>query len=364
MNKNKTRWTIIGGGNGGQSLAGHLSLMGFPVRLYDIFPETVAAISDQGGIYVKGAVDGFGKLELATTDLAKALDGAEVVMVVAPATAHKAIAGNCAPLLADGQIVILHPGATCGALEFRQVLDEKGCTAEVTLAETNTLIYACRSPKPGHANILGIKQDLVLASIPAKENAKVVGIFQEAFPQVIAGKNVLQPSLGNANAIVHPGPSLLNTSLIESKHEWSYYYDGITPSIGAFVEKLDLERLALAQAYGIDMLSILDWYRIAYGVDKPTLTEAVRSNPAYDGIAGQKSLKTRYITEDIPTGLVPMIELGRLIGVPTPRMELVAKLGEYLLEEDFFTTGRTLKNLGLEGMSAKDFQQYLETGNR
>jgi opine dehydrogenase len=68
--------------------------------------------------------------------------------------------------------------------------------------------------------------------------------------------------------------------------------------------------------------------------------------------------------EDIPTGLVPMIELGRLIGVPTPRMELVAKLGEYLLEEDFFSTGRTLKNLGLEGMSAKDFQQYLETGNR
>jgi hypothetical protein len=45
-------------------------------------------------------------------------------------------------------------------------------------------------------------------------------------------------------------------------------------------------------------------------------------------------------------------------------MELVAKLGEYLLEEDFFATGRTLKNLGLEGMSAKDFQQYLETGNR
>ena len=195
MNKNKTRWTIIGGGNGGQSLAGHLSLMGFPVRLYDICPETVAAISDQGGIYVKGAVDGFGKLELATTDLAKALDGAEVVMVVAPATAHKAIAGNCAPLLADGQIVILHPGATCGSLEFRQVLDENGCTAEVTLAETNTLIYACRSPKPGHANILGIKKDLVLASIPAKDNAKVVRIFQEAFRRSLPARTYFSQAL-------------------------------------------------------------------------------------------------------------------------------------------------------------------------
>lgn len=364
MNKRTTRWTIIGGGNGGQSLAGHLSLMGFPVRLFDIFPETIAAISDQGGIHINGAVEGFGKLELATTDLAAAVDGADVVMVVAPATAHKTIAENCAPVLADGQIVILHPGATCGSLEFRQVLDEQGCTAQVTIAETNTLIYACRSPKPGHANILGIKKDLVLASMPSKENTKVVGIFKEAFPQVIAGKNVLQPSLGNANAIVHPGPSLLNTSLIESKHEWSYYYDGITPTIGAFVEKLDLERLALARAYRIDMVPILEWYKIAYGVDKPTLTEAVRSNPAYDGIAGQKNMRTRYVLEDIPTGLVPMIELGRLSGVPTPRMEVVAKLGEYLLEEDFFATGRTLKNLGLEGMSVEDFEKYLETGNR
>ena len=361
---NKTRWAIIGGGNGGQSLAGHLSIMGFPVRLYDIFEETVAAISEQGGIHVEGAVEGFGKLEFATTDLGKALDGADVVMIVAPATAHRTIAENCAPVLADGQIVILHPGATCGSLEFRQVLDSKGCTAKLTLAETNTLIYACRSPKPGYANILGIKDDLVLASMPARDNATVVNIFREAFPQVIAGKNVMQPSLGNANAVVHPGPSLLNTSLIESKHEWSYYYDGITPSIGAFVEKLDLERIALAKAFGIEMIPIREWYKIAYGIDKPTLTEAVRSNPAYDGIAGQKSLKTRYVLEDIPTGLVPMIELGRLKGVPTPRMELVAKLGEYLLEMDFFATGRTLKNLGLEGMSVEDFQNYIETGRR
>jgi opine dehydrogenase len=359
-----TKWTIIGGGNGGQSLAGHLSIMGFAVRLYDIFEETVEAISEQGGIHVEGAVQGFGKLELATTDLAQAVDGADIVMVVAPATAHKAIAEACAPVLTDGQIVILHPGATCGSLEFKSVLAARGCSAQVTLAETNTLIYACRSPKPGHAKIIGIKQDLIVAALPARDTEKVAELFREAFPQVIAGKNVLQPSLGNANAVVHPAPSLLNTSLIESKHEWSYYYDGITPSIGAFVEKLDAERMALANAFGVDLLPILKWYKVAYGIDKPTLSEAVRSNPAYDGIAGQKDLRTRYILEDIPTGLVPMIELGRLSGVPTPRMEVIARLGEYLVEEDFFATGRTLKNLGLEDMSRSDLMNYIETGNR
>ncbi len=362
--KTQTRWAIIGGGNGGQSLAGHLAIMGYPVRLYDIFDKTVNAINELGGIHVEGVVHGFGKLEFATTDLAKAVDGADVVMVVAPATAHRAIAESCVPVLADGQIVILHPGATCGTLEFRQVLDSRGCTARVTIAETNSLIYACRSPKPGHANILGIKEDLVLAAMPVRETSRVVALFKDIFPQIVAGKNIMEPSLGNANAIVHPTPTLLNTSLIESRHEWLYYYEGITPSIGAFVEKLDLERLALASALGIKMLSIRDWYRVAYGVDKPTLSEAVRANPAYAGIVGQKSLRTRYVLEDIPTGLVPMIELGRLHGLAMPRMELMARLGEYLLEEDFFATGRTLSNLGLEGMSPKEFAHYIETGER
>ena len=361
MEKN-TRWAIIGGGNGGQSLAGHLAIMGFSVRIYDIFEQTIEAITEQGGIHVEGKVNGFGTIELATTDLSKAIDGIDVVMIVAPAIAHRTIAENCAPFLVDGQIVILHPGATCGTLEFKHVLESKGCKAKVTLAETNSLIYACRSPKPGYAHILGIKKDLVIAAMPAQDNPIVLEIFKEAFPQIIAGKNVMEPSLGNANAIVHPGPTLLNTSLIESKHEWLYYYEGITPSIGAFIEKLDLERLAIAQALGIEMLSIRKWYKAAYGIDKPTLTEAVRSNPAYEGIVGQKNLKTRYVLEDIPTGLIPMIELGRLHGIATPRMELIAKLGEYLLEEDFYTTGRTLKNLGLAGMSPKDFQHYIETG--
>ena len=359
-----TKWTIVGGGNGGQSLAGHLSIMGFSVRLYDIFEETINAISEQGGIHVEGAVQGFGALEFATTDIAKAVDGADVVMVVAPATAHRAIAEACAPVLADGQVVILHPGATCGTLEFKKVLADHGCSARVTLAETNTLIYACRSPQPGYAKIIGIKQDLVVAALPARDTGKVASLFHEAFPQVVAGKNVLQPSLGNANAIVHPAPSMLNTSLIESAHEWSYYYDGITPSIGAFVEKLDSERMALAKVFEVDLLPILTWYKVAYGIDKPTLSEAVRSNPAYDGIAGQKELRTRYILEDVPTGLVPMIELGKLSGVPTPRQVVVATLGEYLVEEDILGTGRTLKNLALEDMKLADFMNYIETGNR
>jgi len=362
LQKGNQNWAVIGAGNGGQSLAGHLSLMGFSVRLYDIIPDTIRAIQEQGGIKVDGEVKGFGKITLATTNLGEAIDGAEIIVVVAPATAHKAIAGDCASLLVDGQTVFIHPGATCGALEFRKLLDDENCSAEVTIAEANSLLYACRSPRPGHASIFGIKRELAVAALPSSENKKVVKKLKNAFPQIYAGRNVLETSLGNPNAMMHPGPTLLNTSLIESGKDWLYYWDGITPSIGAFVEGLDKERLAVARAFNLDLLSIRDWYKSAYGVDGETLSELVRQNMAYEGVKGQKTLHTRYLLEDIPMGLVPMVSFGKKLGINVTRMETVVNLAEFLLEKDLTATGRTLENLGLAGMSVGEILQYVETG--
>ncbi len=359
-----TVWTIIGGGNGGQSMAGHLALMGYRVRLYDIFEETVDAINAMGGIHVDGVVEGFGEIEFATTDIAKAIKGADVLTVVAPAIHHKDIAENCLPFLQENQVVILHPGATCGALEVKNVLQAGGCKVNVPIAETNSLIYACRCEKPGYASIYGIKQDLKIATLPAKDNARVLEIMQAAFPQVTGAKNVLETSLGNANAIMHPSPTILNTSLIESEHQWRYYWDGITPTIGSFVESIDLERLAVGQAFGVQLESIMDFYRKAYQVEAATLSEAVSKNPAYEKVQGQKNIHTRYLQEDLPTGLVPMIELGKMRGIDVSRMETIARLGDYLLNEDYFNSGRTLNNLGLSEMSPEEFDHFIQTGER
>lgn len=361
MNRENS-WAVIGGGNGGQSLAGHLALMGFGVRLFDIFAETVEAIQSKGGIQVDGAVEGFGPLELATIDLADAVRGADIVMVVTPAVAHRSIAEECAPLLTDGQIVFIHPGATGGALEFRNKLNACGCRADITLAEANSLLYACRSNKPGQASIFGIKQELSVAALPANQNDRVLAALNAAFPQMTPAENVLATSLGNPNAMMHPAPTLLNTSQIESDRKWLYYWDGITPSIGRFVEAMDRERLALAEAFGLRLPSILQFYELAYGVRADTLSDAVKMNMAYEKVDGQKSLRTRYLLEDLPTGLVPMAALGRALGVNVDRMETIIRLGEYILDEDLTTTGRTIEKLGLAGMTVPEISRFLETG--
>jgi opine dehydrogenase len=100
-------------------------------------------------------------------------------------------------------------------------------------------------------------------------------------------------------------------------------------------------------------------------VEGNSLSDVCRKNPAYAKIKGQKELRTRYVLEDIPYGLVPMIELGRMHGLAMDRMDLVARLGQYLLRDDtFISRGRTLKNLGLSSMPADQFARFIETGER
>lgn len=362
--KNPITWSVLGGGNGGQSLSAHLALLGFPVRLYDIFEDTIESIRSRGGIEVSGAVKGFGKIELATTDMAQAVDGADIIMIVAPAVAHREIAVKCAPHLSDGQIIFIQPGSTGGALEFDNVLRDQKCNKSVIVAESNSLLYACRSQQPGITTIFAVKKELMVAALPATATGRVVKLLNSAFPQMYAGSNVMATSLSNPNAMMHPAPTLLNTSLIESDRDWLYYWNGITPSIGAFVEAMDKERLAVAKAFGLEMPSILQWYKQAYGAEAATLSEAVKKNRAYAEVKGQKSLLTRYLLEDIPMGLVPMVSLGKMLGIEVARMETVVKLGELLIGRDLTASGRTLEKLGLAGMTVGQILAFLKNGVR
>jgi opine dehydrogenase len=156
-----TRYTVIGAGHGGKAMAAHLALMGFPVTLYNRTPDHIAAIAARSGIELEsweGGPRGFGHLALVTSEMHEALAAADVVMVVVPSSAHVEIATIAAPYLRDGQIVVLHPGRTCGSIAFAQALAERRCLAEVIVAEAETFIYASRSDGPAQARIFRIKE--------------------------------------------------------------------------------------------------------------------------------------------------------------------------------------------------------------
>lgn len=162
----KEHWAIIGGGNGGQAFAAYLSIEGLDITLYDIFPQTVDAINKQGGIHLDGSAKnfGFGKILFASTDMEKVISNASVILVVLPSIYHNSIAQKIAPLLKDGQIVILNPITPLGTIDFQNTLTKSGCTADIVLAGTNTLLFACRAVQPGHVHVSGQKKDILISA--------------------------------------------------------------------------------------------------------------------------------------------------------------------------------------------------------
>lgn len=353
-------WAIVGGGNGGQSMAGHLGVKGFSVKIFDIDRDVVKKINEKGGIDVSGSVEGFGRVQLATTSIREVIDGSDFIIVVLPSLYHRDIARACAPHLKDGQIVLLHPGSTFGALEFRKTLMEEGCTGDVTIGETNTLLYACRVTETGKAHIFGIKNFLLAAALPARENKRMLKMLNTAFPQFREAKNVIHTSLENLNAMMHPAPTLLNTSKIDSKEDFLYYHEGITPIIGDYIEKMDEERILIGKALDIEIIPMKKWYVDMYDSTGETLSELCKNTIAYRGIKGQKTLMTRYVLEDIPYSLEAMMSLGKMVGIDVDRMETIVKLGRSILGDTLLRDKRTVGALGISEFSKEDLLSYVE----
>lgn len=363
-----TRYTVIGAGNGGKAMAAHLALKGFAVTLYNRTPQNIEAIRMRKGIDLDGpdpALRGFGRLAAVTSDLKTALEHAEIVMVVVPSSAHADLARAAAPYLRDGQIVVLHPGRTLGALEFAKVLRDRGCTADVTVAETETFIYASRSEGPAQARIFRVKEAVPLAALPATRTAAVLQALEPAYPQFIDGVSILHTGLNNMGAIFHPALTILNAGRIEATHgNFQFYIDGVTPAVARVLEVLDRERVTVAAALGIRARTALEWLKLAYNAEGADLNEAIHNQTGYFGIMAPSSLNHRYIYEDVPMSLVPIAALGQHYGVSVRGMDAIIRLACIIHRTDYWRRGRTLDKLGIEQLSVGELTEFVMRGRR
>ena len=353
---------VIGAGNGGQSIAGYLALQGYETSLYDIDVQKMNILKQKGGIELTGRIEGFGKIDCITTDIAEAVKGAEIVMVTTVANAHRAVAKSMAPYVEEHQMIILNPGRTCGALVFNQTLQTEGCTKRYYLGEAQTLVYACRVIENGKVNIIGVKDEVFLAGLPASDTEYILSKINPMYPCFVKADNVLRTSLENIGAMFHPCVCLFNAATIERQDEFWFYRD-MTEQVARFIEKFDQERLAVGKAYGVDLLSVTEWIKFAYkDTEGDTLCERMKNNPAYHDIKAHGTIFTRQLTEDIPTGVLPIMELGKAAGVDVPLLTSMVNTIEALLDMDLHTNGRSLKNLGLEGKSKDEILNFITNG--
>ncbi|MBP7152713.1 MAG: NAD/NADP octopine/nopaline dehydrogenase family protein, partial [Paludibacteraceae bacterium] len=103
-------------------------------------------------------------------------------------------------------------------------------------------------------------------------------------------------------------------------------------------------------------ISARQWFYMAYSTTGETLFEAMRKNPGYKGILAPKTLKMRYIEEDVPFSLVPIASIGKMLGVRTPVIDSLILIASVLNNSDYMHEGRTVKRLGIEGMSLRELR--------
>ncbi len=361
------KYTVIGAGNGGKAMAAHMALMGKEVTLYNRTYANIEVIAERGGIDLDnpGGLDGFGRLAKVTDNMEVALDGADLIMVVVPSSAHHDIAQAMAPYLQDDQIVLLHPGRTCGAIEFDQTLRQSGCTAKPIIAEAETFIFASRSEGPSQARIFRIKESVPLAALPATANQKVLEAVHTVYPQYISGGNVLKTGLNNMGAVFHPTIALLNAGWIETTHgDFQFYIDGVSPSVARLLEAVDRERCTVASSLGIRARTGLEWLAMAYDARGTDLFEAIHNQTGYYGIKAPATLQHRYIFEEVPMSLVPIAALGQRYGVSVRAIDAIIRLACIVHNTDYWRKGRTLDRLGIADLSVEELTRYVETGER
>jgi opine dehydrogenase len=355
---------VLGAGHGGLALAGYLAQQGHDVSLWSRSAERVATVAERGVIdlALPNNVALHAPVARATSDIAAALSGVGVVLVAVPASGHTDVARACARHLRHEQIVLLLPGRTGGGLEFRRVLDEAGCRARIVLGEANTFPFAARCIGPASAVIYGAKTEVLTAALPATLTPRLLAACRPLLPMLRPARSVLHTGFANLGAILHPVITLMNAARIAAGECFDFYCQGVTPAVADKLAAADAERLQVAQSYGVPAFSLRDWIARAYDYHADTLYAAVGANPAYVGIKAPTTLLHRYLLEDVPTGLIPLLKLGQAAELFLPVLTGLVDQARKLLGGARWQHPRTLDVLGLDGLHAEDIHAYVERG--
>lgn len=351
--------TVVGSGNGGLAVAFDFARHGHEVRLVDgpAFPEQVAAVAAAGGIHATGAIEGFAAIAYAGHDAEIAVDGATLVVLVGPAYSTEHQAGLVAPYLAPGQALLVCPASCAGAITAKRALGLALDDETITVGETSTLPYAVRIVAPGTITVFHkLGAGVFVAGLPRSGTDRLLSLVQDVYPGAEAAQSVFQTTLQNGNPVIHPAVTLSNAALIErTGGDFLFYEEGITEAVGRLIEAVDLERLEIAAALGVQVLSEPD-LGVAQGyMREATYATGYSTAPGFLGIGAQPRLDQRYLTEDVGYSLVFLTDLGRRVGVATPTMDALVTTASVVLAQDLRGQGaRTLSTLGLDDLSTRD----------
>jgi len=357
---------VLGGGNGSFAAAGDFAMQGHEVRLWRRDATSVAEHRAAGARIILKDINGQHDVALAavTTDIADAIDGAELILCPAPAFAQPDIAARLAPHLKDGQVVFLPP-ATFGSMIFAKAAHEAGNDAAVSFAETGTLPWLTRKHGPFEVAITIRAKRLPVGVFPLRAKDHALDLIGRAFPGVIEPcGDALSAALMNAGPIIHPPLIVMNAGPIQHFDRWDIHKEGTQAAIRGVTDALDAERIAVRKALGYGAPHFPLAHHYASEGEPWMYGRGSHDRLTDSGDWRERIVLTehRYMREDLRLGLSFLVSVAEMAGVATPLALAFLAIGGAICGEDFVERGRTLASLGLGHLDRGELQALLREG--
>lgn len=344
--------SILGAGNAGCAVAADLTLKGHDVTLI----KTSKSMHNENFNFLKenkGTISLIENDNEKTTQISKISENmadiseAEVVIVYIQTNYHEALIKSMKDYLKDGQIVIINPGYLSTAYMLKHCGDKS-----ITIVEATSSFIDCRISEPGKVKA-GFRNVRNPIGVYPKEKTEETCKKLEVLGYNLKPVSTIEAALHNPNLIVHTVGAIMSIPRIEKTNgDYCMYWEVFTPSVWKILEKLDAEKM--------DILEHLGYKRIAY-VDackfRNTLDTEVDGKEIFFWYAGMPTrakgptdVNSRYITEDVPQGLVMLEALGKHLNIATPICSSLIEMANAALGVDFRKNGRTLEGLGKDNI--------------
>ncbi|MDA9008531.1 NAD/NADP octopine/nopaline dehydrogenase family protein [Alphaproteobacteria bacterium] len=359
---------VLGGGGDARLLAALCLSEGAEVKLFSAYGKELEALRSGGGVALRGAgpvgsyqVDQDSAPSIKTTaELDSAVVDADVIFLTGPVHKQRTYAMVLADHLRDGQVLVLAPGRSMGALEVNHFLRVGGATADVTIVEAVGLPYWFE--EVGTALHLSEAGQVPAATLPAGR-VNVIEALQRFLPNIRPVLSIMQSGFSDGSGMVEIPALILGGVAMEDGArpvpmggtplpENQTFRALIGPEQATVIATLSEERRAVASRFGVrDLPSAEAWTNCRAGSLKGDGSRPVPS----------KSESKALLRDGVAGSLVPLVSAAKLAKIPVPVTEAMIALVSSILGADIAPTGRRLETIGIVANDADEARAILDT---
>ncbi len=351
---------IVGAGSIAFGTAALVEQQGHKVTLWSPSGERTKALATGAALIAEGAIKGTFHPGVAAS-AGELVTGADALVIALPAYGHKTVLDAIAPYVTSQQTVIFSSHASFGALYLSRVLAERGVVA--TIVAWGTTAVSGRQLSPTSVNVNTIRKQVDLATVPTSRSAAGLLVCKDLFGDRFLDRgNLMAIALSNLNPQNHMGIALGNMTRMERGESWSQGQN-VTPNVGRLLEDLDQERIAIAAKLGLEVRNIFQHFHLSFHVPVSSISQMNQEmHEAGNGGSGPTTADSRYVTEDVPFGLVMTAKIGRLAGYPAELHEAGVRIFSAMYGRDFTAENDLLTALELDAMSLEDLKNLCHNG--